>query len=77
MDDRWCAFRRERTAEARCGLREKGVPSARDGSRGDQYVEIQVVVPKPTDERVRKLMKELETIEPDNPRKDLFSKAGG
>ena len=56
-------------------LREKGVPSARDGSRGDQYAEIQVIVPKPTDERVRKLMKELEGIEPENPRKDLFSKS--
>ena len=58
-------------------LREKGVPSARDGSRGDEYVEIQVVVPKPTDERVRKLMKDLESIEPENPRKDLFNKASG
>ena len=58
-------------------LREKGVPSARDGSRGDQYVEIQVIVPKPTDERVRNLMKELEKIEPESPRKDLFSKASG
>ena len=57
-------------------LREKGVPSARNGARGDQYVEIQVVVPKRTDERVRNLMKELETIEPEDPRKDLFSKAG-
>src|SRR6202047_3573836 len=57
-------------------LREKGMPSARNGSRGDQYVEIQVVVPKPTDERVRKLMKELEQVEPADPRKDLFSKAG-
>jgi molecular chaperone DnaJ len=57
-------------------LREKGVPSARDGSRGDEYVEIQVIVPKPTDERVRNLMKELEQIEPDDPRKDLFAKAG-
>jgi molecular chaperone DnaJ len=53
-------------------LREKGVPSARHGARGDQYVEIQVIVPKPTDERVRKLMKELETVEPVDPRKDLF-----
>ena len=57
-------------------LREKGVPSARGGARGDQYVEIQVVVPKPTDERVRKLMKELEAVEPGDPRKDLFAKAG-
>jgi molecular chaperone DnaJ len=57
-------------------LREKGMPSARNGARGDQYVEIQVIVPKPTDERVRKLMKELEEVEPADPRKDLFSKAG-
>jgi molecular chaperone DnaJ len=57
-------------------LREKGVPSARSGARGDQYVEIQVVVPQPTDERVRNIMKELETVAPEDPRKDLFSKAG-
>ena len=52
------------------------MPSARNGSRGDQYVEIQVIVPQPTDERVRNLMKELETIAPEDPRKDLFAKAG-
>jgi molecular chaperone DnaJ len=57
-------------------LREKGVPSARNGTRGDQYVEIQVIVPQPTDERVRNLMKELERVAPDDPRKDLFVKAG-
>ena len=57
-------------------LKEKGVPSARNGARGDQYVEIEVVVPQPTDERVRNLMKELESIAPADPRKDLFSKAG-
>jgi molecular chaperone DnaJ len=57
-------------------LKEKGVPSARNGARGDQYVEIQVVVPPPTDERVRNLMKELENVAPSDPRKDLFSKAG-
>ena len=57
-------------------LKEKGVPSARNGARGDQYVEIQVVVPPPTDERVRNLMKELEKVAPADPRKDLFSKAG-
>jgi molecular chaperone DnaJ len=58
-------------------LKEKGVPSARkDGARGDQYVEIQVIVPEPTDERVRNLMKELEEVAPVDPRKDLFAKAG-
>src|ERR1700723_1212863 len=58
-------------------LREKGVPGRRDGARGNEYVEIQVIVPKPTDERVRNLMKELEQIEPEDLRKDLFAKAGG
>jgi molecular chaperone DnaJ len=57
-------------------LKEKGVPSVRGGVRGDEYVEIQVVVPEPTDERVRNLMKELEEIAPADPRKDLFAKAG-
>jgi len=57
-------------------LKEKGVPSARNGARGDQYVEIQVVVAQPTDERVRKLMTGLESVAPADPRKDLFSKAG-
>jgi len=57
-------------------LRDKGVPSARNGARGDQYVEVQVIVPKRTDERVRNLMKELDRIEPEDPRKDLFTKAG-
>jgi molecular chaperone DnaJ len=57
-------------------LKEKGVPSARNGARGDQYVEIQVVVPQPTDERVRNLMKELTSIADEDPRKNLFSKVG-
>ena len=57
-------------------LKEKGVPSVRKGSRGDQYVEIAVLVPEPTDELVRKLMKELQELAPADPRKDLFAKAG-
>jgi len=57
-------------------LREKGVPSVRShGHRGDQYVELQVIVPKPVDERVRELLKELEKLAPEDPRKDLFEKA--
>jgi molecular chaperone DnaJ len=57
-------------------LREKGVPSVRNPKlRGDQYVELQVVVPKPVDERVRELLKELEKIAPEDPRKDIFEKA--
>ena len=60
----------------RLRLREKGVPSARGGARGDQYVEVQVVVPQPTDERVRTLMKELESLAPEDPRKEQFAKSG-
>jgi molecular chaperone DnaJ len=59
-------------------LREKGVPSARGrGHRGDLYVELQVVVPKPVDERVRNLLLELQKLEPEDPRRDLFARAGG
>src|SRR5271167_3586521 len=57
-------------------LKEKGVPHGKSGARGDQYVEIQIIVPEPTDERVRTLMKELEGVAPADPRKDLFEKAG-
>lgn len=60
----------------RLRLREKGVPSARNGRRGDQYVELQIVAPKPTDERVRNLLRELDKIAPEDPRKDLFVQAG-
>ncbi|HYA98049.1 MAG TPA: DnaJ C-terminal domain-containing protein, partial [Methylomirabilota bacterium] len=60
----------------RLRLREKGVPNARTGARGDQYVEVQVVVPRPADERVRTIMKELQDVAPEDPRKDLFTKAG-
>jgi molecular chaperone DnaJ len=57
-------------------LREKGVPSVRTpGHRGDQYIELQVVVPKPVDERVKELLRELEKLAPENPRKDLFDRA--
>jgi molecular chaperone DnaJ len=57
-------------------LREKGVPSVRTpGQRGDEYIELQVVVPKPVDERVRQLLKEIEKIAPEDPRKDLFDRA--
>jgi molecular chaperone DnaJ len=60
----------------RLRLREKGVPSARGGKRGDQYVEVQVVVPKPTDERVRTLIQQLDQVAGEDPRKELFAQAG-
>jgi molecular chaperone DnaJ len=60
----------------RLRLREKGAPSARQaGKRGDQIVEVQVVVPKPEDERVRNLLKELGRLDQEDPRRDIFARA--
>ncbi len=57
-------------------LREKGAPSAgRQGKRGDQIVEVQVVVPKPEDERVKQLLRELAKADHEDPRRELFARA--
>ncbi len=56
-------------------LREKGAPSIRQpGKRGDQIVEVQIVVPKPEDERIRNLMKELSKVDPEDPRQEIFAR---
>jgi molecular chaperone DnaJ len=57
-------------------LRDKGAPSTRhSGKRGDQIVEVQIVAPKPEDERVRNLLKELTKLDPEDPRTEIFAKA--
>lgn len=57
-------------------LREKGAPAARNPQQhGDQYIDVQVVVPKANDERVRELVRELGRLTHEDVRKDLFSKA--
>ncbi len=57
-------------------LREKGAPSIRQaGKRGDQIIEVQIIVPKPEDERVRNLLKELSKLDPEDPRREIFEKA--
>jgi molecular chaperone DnaJ len=54
-------------------LREKGVQSAaREGTRGDQIVEVKVVVPKVQDERSKEILRELAKLNPDDPRTALF-----
>ena len=59
----------------RLRLREKGAPSTRNPERrGDQIIEVQIVVPKPEDERVRHLLKELAKLDPEDPRGDIFTK---
>lgn len=49
----------------RLRLRGRGV------SGGDQYIEIKVVVPAPTDERSRELIEEFARLNPQDPRADL------
>lgn len=57
-------------------LREKGAPSAgRPGQRGDQIVEVQVVVPKPEDERIKQLLRDLAKVDQEDPRREIFTKA--
>jgi molecular chaperone DnaJ len=49
-------------------LRERGVPSARDGRRGDLVVEVQLVLPKALDERSKELLREFGRINNDDVR---------
>ena len=54
-------------------LREKGVPSAtKEGTRGDEIVEIQVNVPMPRDERSKEILRELARLNPEDPRAELW-----
>jgi molecular chaperone DnaJ len=56
-------------------LREKGVSSAtKEGVRGDEIVEIKIVVPEARDLKARELWQELQQLQPEDPRKELFSK---
>jgi molecular chaperone DnaJ len=55
-------------------LRGKGAPSLRESSgelRGDEFVEVQVMVPHVADERTKEILRELSRLNPDDPRKDL------
>ena len=52
-------------------LRGKGVPALRGGGRGDQYVTVKVVVPRPRNARAQELLRELARLDPEDPRRDL------
>lgn len=56
----------------RLRLRGKGVPSLRGDARGDQFVEVQVVVPKVADERTKEILRELARLNPEDPRRELL-----
>ena len=52
-------------------LREKGAPSLRSNSRGDQYVEVKVVLPKIIDEDSKELLRQFAKRNPENPREAM------
>jgi molecular chaperone DnaJ len=54
-------------------LSERGAPSRRGDVRGDLFVVVQVVTPKLYDDRSRKLLEELERLNPEDPRKGMWT----
>jgi molecular chaperone DnaJ len=52
-------------------LREKGAPSRRGDTRGDQYVEVKVVLPQIIDEDSKNLLREFAKRNPENPRVEM------
>jgi len=54
-------------------MRGKGAPSLMDPQfRGDQYVELKVIVPRVGDERSKEILRELAKLNPDDLRKNLW-----
>jgi len=47
------------------------VPHLKGSGRGDQYVEVKIVVPKDLDARSQQLLKDFERLNPEDPRKDI------
>ncbi len=55
----------------RLRLRGKGLPTPGGKPRGDQYVEVHVVVPRKVDDRSRELIEEFAKLNPQTPREGL------
>ena len=54
-------------------MRGRGAPSLLNpGTRGDQYVEVKVVVPRVADERSKQILRELAKLNPGDPRSNLW-----
>jgi len=52
-------------------LRGKGAPSLRGEVRGNQIVEVRVIVPRVADERSKEILRELARLNPEDPRSGL------
>lgn len=52
-------------------LRDRGVPSLRGNVRGDQFVEVRIVLPSVISEETKKVLAEFARLNPENPRANL------
>ena len=53
-------------------LRERGVPSLRNPQlRGDQFIEVQITLPRIISEETKEILRQFEKANPDNPRKAM------
>ena len=57
-------------------LRERGVPSPRDGRRGDLVIEVRLVLPRLLDERSKELLREFGRINGEDVRRELIGHTG-
>jgi molecular chaperone DnaJ len=53
-------------------LRERGVPSPRNGTRGDLVIETRILLPRVLDERSKELLREFGRINGENVRGEVF-----
>jgi molecular chaperone DnaJ len=53
-------------------LRDRGVPSSRDGRRGDVVAEVRLMLPRVLDERAKELLREFGRVQPDGVRDGRF-----
>lgn len=55
-------------------LTGKGFPSPKTGARGNQYVNIRIAVPRDLNARAKEIIKEIDALYPENPRKGMSGK---
>ena len=56
-------------------MREKGVASAsREGVRGDEIIQVEIVVPQLKDERSKEILREFAKLNSDDPREAMWAK---
>jgi len=49
------------------------ISATKEGHRGDQIVEVAIVVPKVQDERSKEILRELQKLNPEDPRAEMLA----